>query len=164
MNSNRFQCAALVDAAGSCPIENVRESPGILIEVQLQLAFLIENQLRCRKQLSGALALVLRVEFEHASGEIEGLRLGIEVGFTEANLTVGNKDDLATCRSWSHPNVGAVVTEGSGDLDMTYGLHLREGRDQSLVLPLLEGLDQRDSVGGRREFVDVQCDADVLTH
>src|SRR5436305_2732530 len=102
MNSNRFQCAALVDAAGSCPIENVRESPGILIEVQLQLAFLIENQLRCRKQLSGALAPVLRVEFEHASGQAEGLRLRVGVGFAKTNLTIGDEYDLAPGRCPRH--------------------------------------------------------------
>jgi hypothetical protein len=164
MRSDRFQSAALIDAGGSWPIEDVRESPGIQSQVQLQLAFFIKDQLRLGIESPGALALVLGVKLEHAGGQIEGLRLGVEVGFAKADLTIGDKDDLASGGRWRHLDVGAVVAECAGDLDMAYGLHLREGIDQSLILTLLEGLDQDDPVGGRRELVDVQGDADVLTH
>ena len=85
-------------------------------------------------------------------------------GFTETDLTIGDEDDLAPGRRWRHLDVGAVVAERAGDLDVAYGLHLRQGGGESLVLALLEGLNQGDSVGGRRELVDVQGDADVLAH
>src|ERR1700756_5094608 len=90
---NRVQSPALVDAGRSCPIENVGESPGVLIQVQLQLALFIEDQLRRGIELTGALALVLGVEFEHAGGQIEGLRLGVEVGLAKTDLTIGDEDD-----------------------------------------------------------------------
>jgi hypothetical protein len=162
--SIEVQRAGLVDAGSSCPIEDVRESPGVLTQIQLQLALLVEDQLRLGIERPGALALVLGVEFEDAGGETEGLRLRVGEGFTETDLTIGDEDDLATGWRCRHLDVGAVVAECASDLDVAYGLHLRQGGGESLVLALLEGLNQGDSVGGRRVLVDVQGDADVLTH
>src|SRR5271156_2495244 len=115
--------ALLVDSGRSSPIEDVREPPRILRQVQLQLALLIKDQLRLGIESPHALALVLVVEFEHAGGQIEGLRLGVEVGFAKANLTIGDKDYLATGRRWSHLDVGTVVAERARDLDVAYSLH-----------------------------------------
>src|SRR5438067_2068027 len=81
--NSRFPSAALIDTGRSCPIEDVGESPGVLIQVQLQLALFIEDQLRRGIELAGALALVLGVEFEDAGSQTEGLRLGVGVGFTK---------------------------------------------------------------------------------
>ena len=126
------------------------------------MAFFIEDQLRCGIESSRALALVLVVEFEDAGGEVERLRLSVEESFTEADLPIGDEDDLASGRGWSHFDVGAVVAERAGDLDVTHSLHLLQCVDETLILPLFESLDEINPVSRRREFVDVQGDTYVL--
>ncbi len=81
-----------------------------------------------------------------------------------ADQAICDEDDFAAGRGWSHSDVSAVVTEGAGDLDVAYGLHLGQGVDQSLILALLEGLYQGDPVSRRRKIVDVQGHADTCSH
>jgi hypothetical protein len=161
---NRLQLVALVDAGRSSPIQDVRESPRILTQVQLQLTLAIHDQLCRGVEASRALALVLIVEFQDACGQIEGLRLGVEEGFTKADLAIGDEHNLPTGWRWSHSDVGAVVAERTCDFDVAYRLHLCEGIDQPLVLGLGECLDQSNPVGRRREVIDVQRHTDGLAH
>ena len=63
--------AVLVNPGRPLPIDNVRQSPGILIKVQLQLSFFVDNQLCSWKQLACTLALVLIVDLQHSGGQIK---------------------------------------------------------------------------------------------
>src|ERR1700739_2805938 len=127
----------LMYSRSTLPIDKVRQPPGVLIQVQLQLAFFVDDQLRSGKQLAGALALVLIVELQHASSQIKGLSLAIGPCLTESDLSSSGKDNLSSRRRRRHHDVGAVVTQGASDLEVTYSLHFRKRVRQPLVLPLL---------------------------
>ena len=152
----------LVDASGSLPIENAGQSPGILVKVPLELAFFVKDELRSRIEDSRALALVLIVQFEDAGSQVIGHRLTVCPGFSEANLTIGDKNDATPGWCWSHHDVRTVIAERPGDLDVTDRPHFLESIYQPLILPLFVGLLEDHSVRWRRELIDVQGYADVL--
>src|SRR6266481_5763501 len=73
----------LVHTRRSFPIEYVHEFPGILSEVKLQLALLIDNQLSCGIYHPRALVLVSFVQLELAGCQVERLRLAIHKSLAE---------------------------------------------------------------------------------
>src|SRR5277367_1517286 len=101
--------AELIYSSGSLPIDQIRQSPGVLIEVQLQFAFFVDDQLRRGIELPRAFALVLIVEFEYAGSQIEGHRLTVRPGLAHANLAIGRKNNLSASWRGGHHDVGAIV-------------------------------------------------------
>src|SRR5271156_5612057 len=65
---NVFHRRRLIDTGGSLPIDKVRQSPGVLIQIPLQLPLFVKDDLRHWIEDSRALALVLIVEFEDTGG------------------------------------------------------------------------------------------------
>ena len=61
-----------VDALRAFPVDDVDKIPGILSQLELQLAVRIDGQLRGRIKNTSALVLFLVVEVEFAGGQIEG--------------------------------------------------------------------------------------------
>ena len=59
------------------------------------------------------LALFLVVDVEFAACEVEGLRLGVRVHFTEAELAIGDETNLASGGSGDHSD-GAVSVDDAG--------------------------------------------------
>jgi hypothetical protein len=139
----------LVDAGRALPIDNVNQLPWILIEVQLQLALFIDNQLRQWVEKPCTLALILIVKLQYAGGKIEGHRLAIRPGLTKPDLPIGGKDDPSAGRCRSHRNVGAVIAQSTCDFDVPYGSHLLQRSNQPLVLALLESLHKSCSIRWR---------------
>src|SRR5262249_18964265 len=127
----------LVNSGRALPVDEVRQSPGILVEIPLQLALFVENQLRRRIKHPRALALILVVQIQNARSEIEGLRLAVGPCLGKPDLAAGEKDNLPARRCRDHLDIGAVIAQRPGNLDVTYRLHLRESVIQSLVLALL---------------------------
>ena len=60
-----------VDAGRSCPIENVNQIPRVLVQIPLQLALRVEDELGRWIEDACALALILVVEVEYAGRQIE---------------------------------------------------------------------------------------------
>src|SRR4029077_10518536 len=75
------------------PLDDVRQPPGILVQLELQLSLLVDDELSGREKHAFTLALVFIIHGECTGGEIEALRLRIPVGFAESNLAAGNKTD-----------------------------------------------------------------------
>src|SRR6185437_4173623 len=84
---------ALIVPAVSLPVDNVRQSPRILIQVHLQFTLFVNNELRKRIDLARALALVLVVDVEDAGGQVIRHRLTVRPGFSHANLAIRDKHD-----------------------------------------------------------------------
>src|SRR6516225_111057 len=156
-----MQDTTLVDAGRSWPIDDINQLPGVLIEIKLQLPFLINDELGCRKQNARVLALVGRVQVEFARRQVEGHGLAVRPSFAKSNLTIGDKANLPARRGWNLSDVGAVVAESPRDLDMSHRSHSLECCNQPLVLTFLEGLDQDLLVRRRREIINVQRDANI---
>ena len=89
--------ATLVGTRSPWPIEDVREPPRVLAQIQLQFALFIKDELRLGIEGARALALVLVIDVDEASGEIEGLRLGVEEGFAKADLPIGRASLPTLC-------------------------------------------------------------------
>ena len=76
-NGQRRIQGKLVDPRSALPVDDIDQFPGILIELELNLALFVHGQLTQGIKNAGALALVLIVEIKFASSEVEGLRLCI---------------------------------------------------------------------------------------
>jgi hypothetical protein len=88
--------------------------------------------------------------------------LAVRPSLRKADLAIGHKDDFPHRRCRSHLDIGAVIAECDGDLDVAYGLHPLQRICQSLVLALLVRLNQNLSVRGSRELINIQRHADIL--
>src|ERR1700730_11826056 len=153
----------LLVGASTVPIEDVDQLPGILAELELELPLFVDDQLGSRVENAAALLLVRVVQVKFASGQIEGLALGVVVGFTESDPTVGSEPDLAAGWRGNQGNVVEVVANRAGYGNAANGLHTLECFDQTLVLALLERSDEDLPVRFRRELVDGHLDTDSFT-
>src|SRR5579862_2000829 len=78
----------LLFGASLVPVDNVGELPGILVELKLKLAILVDDQLRSWVENARALVLVRIVQVEFASGQVVGDGSGVTISFTESNQPV----------------------------------------------------------------------------
>lgn len=101
------------------PVNDVDEFPGILVQPKLELPLVVDDQLGRRIQNAPALVLVLIVQVEFAARQVVRDGLGVRIGFTEANLTVGDKANLPPRGGRKQPNVTDVVTERPRNRDPT---------------------------------------------
>src|SRR5215469_3765659 len=104
-----IDCCTSVDALCAFPVDDINEIPGILTQLELELAFLVDDELRGRVEEASAFVFFLIIEIEFPSGQIEGLALRIKKGLTKANLTIGNKADFATGGSRDHADKADVI-------------------------------------------------------
>jgi hypothetical protein len=149
----------LVDAGRTLPVNDVDEFPGILIELELELALLVDGELASGIQDAGALALVGIVDVELAGGEVEGLRLRVGIDFAEAELAIGDPANLASSWSGNHADEGDVVAQSAGDGTVPDSSHLREGVDQTVVPTLFEGPDKDLAILRSGEVINFNADA-----
>src|SRR5215467_4999557 len=91
LDLNRATCPTPMGP--SLPLDDVRQLPGILVKLPLQLAFLIDDELGGREKNTAALVLVVIVDVDFASGQIETLRLSAPIRFAESDLAVRNKSN-----------------------------------------------------------------------
>src|SRR3954463_13098501 len=73
------------------PVDDIHQFPRILTQLPLQLAIVVNDELRCRIQHPGTLVLILIVNINLASSQVESLRLCILEGLPEGNPAIGNK-------------------------------------------------------------------------
>ena len=73
------------------PVDDIAEPPRVLVQIELQIAVFVDQQLGGRIQDAGALALVLVIEIYLASRQVKALGLRIRVGLTEGDLAVGDE-------------------------------------------------------------------------
>jgi len=151
-----------VDAGSAFPIDDVNEFPGILIELELNLALFVHGQLASGIEDAGALALVGVVDVEFTGGEVKGLRLCVGVDFAEAKQAIGNPADFAAGGSGDHADEGDVVTQSAGDGAMADGFHFGKGVDEAIVLALFEGLDEDLAILRSGEVINFNTDANDL--
>jgi hypothetical protein len=145
----------------SLPLDDVSQLPGILVKLPLQLAFLVDDELRGREENSAALALIFIVQVDFAGSQTETLRLRIPIRFAKGNLAISDKADGSPGRRQNFPDVAKVVPERAGDRYSAYALHLLKRIYQPIVLALLECLDQDVPVLGAREFINYDFHAEV---
>lgn len=72
------------------PVNDVRELPGILTQLPLQVAILFNDELCCWIQHPRTLLAILIVDINLACGQVEGFRLGVLCRLPEGALAVGN--------------------------------------------------------------------------
>ena len=130
----------------------------------LQFAFLVDDELCGREKSTATLALVFVIQVDFTGRQIETLRLGIPMGFTESNLAVRKKTDGSAGRGHNFSNKAKVVSNCARDLYPTHAFHLFKSIPQSVVLTLLERLYQDVSVLGTRELVNNDFHAEVASH
>src|SRR6201987_3340603 len=145
----------------SFPLDNVSQFPGILVKLELQLSFLIDDELRGRKENTVTVVLVLTIQVDLTGGQIETLCLGTPIGFSEGNLSVSNPTDGPAGRRDNLPYVAKIVPKVAGDRYPAHAFHLLEGIHQPVVLPLLECLRQDVSVLRTRELINNDLDSEV---
>jgi len=124
--------------ARSLPLDDVRQPPGILVKLELQLALFIDDELRGREKNAATLALVTIIQVDLSSRQIETLCLGTPIGFAEGNLAVSDKTDGPARRRDNFTDVAKIESEHTGDRYPAHAFHLLKGIHQSVVLPLLE--------------------------
>src|SRR4029077_12531276 len=151
-----------VDAGSAFPVDDIDQFPGILIELELNLALFVQGQLASGIENAGALALVGVVDVEFTGGEVKGLRLCVGVDFSEAKQAIGNPADFAAGGSGNHADEGDVVTQSAGDRAVADGAHFGEGVDQAIVLAFFEGLDEDLAILRRGEVINLNTDANDL--
>src|SRR5580700_5539680 len=57
------------------PVDDIAQSPRILVQIKLQITVLVDDQLSCRIQDASAFALVLIVDVDLACGKVKALGL-----------------------------------------------------------------------------------------
>ena len=153
----------LLFGASTVPINDVDQVPGILAEFELELTLFVDNQLGSRVKHTAALLLMFIVQIKFTSGQIEGLALGVVVSFTESDPPIGGEPDLAAGWRGNQCNVVKVIAKCARDGNAADWLHLFERFDQTLVLALLESINEDLPVRFRRELVDGHLNGDTFT-
>src|SRR5450755_4816112 len=105
------------------PVDNVVQSPRILVQIKLQFSVLVDKELGGWIQHAGTLALVLVIDVDLASGKVKALRLRIRISFSERDLAVGDELDGAAGRGWNHADEAYVITQRAGNLDAAHRFH-----------------------------------------
>src|SRR5271154_6792009 len=147
----------------SRPDDDVVKLPGVHSQIPLRLTILVDGELGRRKEDAVALILVLIVDSYFTRGQIEGLRLGIPVGFPESNLAVGDETDRPSCRGLDLMDVADIESQGARYRDMAHCLHPFKCVGQTVVLTFLKGLDQNLSVLRSGILVDYEPHGEVLS-
>src|SRR5262249_52488458 len=88
----------------SLPLDYIDQFPGVLFELELQFAFVINDELCCWIENTLTLAFVLIVEPDFACRKIKALRLRRRIALAEGDPAVGHKADGATSRAQNLPN------------------------------------------------------------
>ena len=102
----------------------------------------MDHELSRGIQKTCVLALILIIDVEFTCSQVEGLRLRVKKGFTEPDLTVGDKANLPSGRSWNQPTIAKIVVKRADNRDVTYSFHVRQRVHQPLVLALCERVHQ----------------------
>ena len=134
-----------------------------MAELELKLTLFVDDQLGSRVENAAALLVVSVVQVKFARGQIEGLALGVVVGFPESDPAVGGEPDLAAGWRGNQRNVTEVVAKCAGDGNPANWLHVLECFDQTLVLALLERSDEDLPVFLGGVPVDDHLDTDGFT-
>ena len=113
-----------------------------MAELKLKLALFVDDELGSGVENAGALVLIRVVQIKFTSGQIEGLALGIVVGFSESDRAVSSEPDPAAGWRGNQGNVAEVVADGAGDGNSADGFHVLECFDQALVLALRKRSDE----------------------
>jgi hypothetical protein len=79
--------------------------------------------------------------------------LRVKKGFTEPDLTAGDKANLPSGRSWNQPDIAKIVPKRADNRDVTYSLHFRQRVHQPLVLALRERVHQDLSAGVEKSSI-----------
>src|SRR5271157_4616160 len=106
------------------PVDEVAEPPGVLVQLDLQLAVLVDGELGGRIQDACAFALVLVVQLEFSSRQVEGLGLAVGVCFAEGDLAVSDEANCAPGRRGDHADEAYVITQRAGNGDAANRRHL----------------------------------------
>src|ERR1700741_4240676 len=133
---------ALLQLPSLVPIDNIREPPRILVELELELPFFVYDQLGRRVEESTALVFVGIVNFDLTGRQVVRFGLCIVISFTESDHAVGDKANLSARWRWDDPDETEVVANRAGDRNTADGLHLRKRIYQALILSLLEGINE----------------------
>ena len=153
----------LVHALSSLPVDDVVQLPGAADQVHLQLALIIDHQLRGGIEDACALGLVFIVQINFTGGEIVGFRAGVPPNFAKAEKAVGDEANLAAIRRRDHVDVADVVADRTGDCDVAYGAHFGERVVETLIFAFLKRVVEDLLVGKRRVLVNAEGDGDELT-
>jgi hypothetical protein len=78
------------------PIDNACQLPGILIQLHLQFAVRVDDELRSRKQHAGVFVFALLVDVDLTSAQVVRLRPGVMVSLAERDPAIGDEADLAS--------------------------------------------------------------------
>src|SRR6516162_3658968 len=138
MNRARTQVGRQLVLRCALPVDDIAEPPWVLIQLDLQLAVLVDGELASGVKNAAALALVLIIQLQLARGEIERLRLGVVVRFTKSDLAVGDEANGPPSRRGNHADVREVVAQGSWNLNAANRRGFLQRIHQSLILALLE--------------------------
>ena len=126
--------------AGLVPVDDANQIPVVLIELKLELALFVDDQLGSRVKNARALVFVGIVQVEFAGRQVEGFCCGVVTSFDESDRAVGGEANFAARVGADQPNISEVRANGAGDGNSADGLHLLERVDQTLILAFLEGI------------------------
>ena len=129
----------------------------------MQLALIIDYQLRGGVEDTCALGFVFVVQIDFAGGEIVGFGAGVPVNFAEAEKAVGDEANLAAIRRGGHVDVADVVTDCAGDCDVADGAHFGERVVEALIFAFLKRVIEDLLIGKWGVLVDAEGDGDELT-
>src|ERR1700758_1904274 len=115
----------LLTQADWIPVYDAHEFPGVLVKLELELAFLIDDQLSGRVEKARALFLVGVVQVEFACGQIISGGIRTSIDFAKSDSSVGGKANFTTRISADQANVSEVRSGRARDGYTTDGLHFR---------------------------------------
>src|SRR6185437_7364186 len=107
----------------SLPLDDVNQLPRILVQLELQFAFLVDDELRGREKSTATLAFVFRIELDFTGGQIEILRLSILIGFAERDPAICKKTNGSAGRGHNFSNEAKIVSNCARDLYPTHVFH-----------------------------------------
>src|ERR1700741_5077832 len=146
------------------PIDDICQLPRVLVELKLQLPFLVDDQLGGGKQDAGAFVLIGIVDFDFAGGEVVVPGSCVVPSFCKPDHAVSGKANLTAGRGFDQADVTEVVPNSSGNGNAAHSPHFGESIHQPLVLALLICLDEDTAVFVSRELVDSYFHADHVSH
>ena len=151
----------MLDLRRTSPVDDIAQPPGILVQLDLELAILVDGELAGWIQNSVALTLILVIQLELARRKVESLRLCVEVRLTKSDFAVGDETDRSTGRGLDQSDEGEIVPQGSRYLDASDGFHFGKRVDKSLILALLKRFHENLTVFWCRPLINNDGHANI---
>ena len=100
--------------AGLVPVDDANQIPVVLIELKLELALFVDDQLGSRVKNARALVFVGIVQVEFAGRQVVGGGSGVVTSFGESDRAVGGKANFAARVGADQPNMARLLSSCAG--------------------------------------------------